>query len=147
RSYRHSFPFQRILAPTTGASYSLDATSVAMMYAQSTKAAVNALYVVENANPLHNLLYRTQSPSPGREMIDQINELAMHLGWNVETRIDSATKAERVILQAVENGRFDLLMMGVLHRPIDVHAYFGPKVERIFREAQCAVAILVSAGR
>ena len=147
RSYRHSFPFRRILAPTTGASYSLDATSVAMMYAQSTKAAVNALYVVENANPLHNLLSRTQSPSPGREMIDQINELATHLGSNVETQIDSATKAERVILQTVENGRFDLLMMGVLHRPIDVHAYFGPKVERIFREAQCAVAVLVSAAR
>jgi nucleotide-binding universal stress UspA family protein len=65
----------------------------------------------------------------------------------VETKVDSATKAERVILQTVENGRFDLLMMGVLHRPIGQRAYFGPKVERIFRDADCAVAVFVSAGR
>ena len=147
RGYRESFPFQRILAPTTGASYSVDATALAMLYAQSTKASVSALYVMENANPLHNFLSRTQSPQPGHEMIGQINELAEQLSLTVETKVDSATKAERVILQRVESGRFDLLMMGVLHRPIGERAYFGPKVERIFRDADCAVAVFVSAAR
>jgi len=62
----------------------------------------------------------------------------------VETQIGAGSRPEKVILKAVDEGKFDLLMMGVLYRSVDQRVYFGPKVERILAGARCAVAVVVS---
>lgn len=140
RSYGESIPFERVLAPTTGAAYSRVGIAIAMLYAQSIQTKVSALYVLETPTFFRGIL----NLRPGREMAAEIDDLGKQLNLAVETQIDSASKPEKAILRAVDDGHFDLLLMGVLYRSVDQRIYFGPKVERILKDARCAVAVVVS---
>jgi hypothetical protein len=60
-------------------------------------------------------------------------------------RHDSASKPEIAILRAVDDGHFALLLLMCVHyRSVDQRIYFEPKVERILKQADCAVAFTVS---
>ncbi len=144
RGYGETMPFKRVLAPTTGAPYSRVAIAVAMLYAQSIQTDVSALYVMENPSMLQGMLSRRRPTQPGREIIDEVNDLSKQLELEVDTQIGSGNRPEKVILRAVDDGGFDLLMMGVLYRSVDHRVYFGPKVEQILDSARCAVAVVVS---
>jgi K+:H+ antiporter len=144
RSYGESLPFKRVLAPITGASYSRVGIALAMLYAQSIGTEVTALHVMENL-PLIAGIFKPPRPRPaGREIVEEIDGLGKQLAITVETQIGAGSRPEKVILKAVDEGKFDLLMMGVLYRSVDQRVYFGPKVERILAGARCAVAVVVS---
>ena len=144
RGYGESMPFKRVLAPTTGAPYSRVGIAIAMLYAQSIQTEVSALYVMENPSMLQRMLSRRRPKQPGREIVDEINDLSKQLELEVDTQVGSGNRPEKVILRAVDDGGFDLLMMGVLYRSVDHRVYFGPKVEQILDSARCAVAVVVS---
>jgi len=144
RSYGESMPFKRVLAPTTDASYSRVGIAVAMLYAQSIKTDVNALYVMETPSMLRGIFRGRPPIQLGDEIVDEVNDLAKQLELKVDTQIGSGNRAEKVILRALADGKFDLLMMGVLYRSVDHRVYFGPKVEQILDSARCAVAVVVS---
>jgi Kef-type K+ transport system membrane component KefB/nucleotide-binding universal stress UspA family protein len=144
RSYGESMPFKRVLAPTTDASYSRVGIAVAMLYAQSIKTDVNALYVMETPSMLRGIFRGRPPIQLGAEIVDEVNDLAKQLELKVDTQIGSGNRAEKVILRALADGKFDLLMMGVLYRSVDHRVYFGPKVEQILDSARCAVAVVVS---
>jgi len=143
RSYHESIPFERILVPTTGAPYSRVGLALAMLYAQSIETKVTALHVMETPT-LFQGIFNLRQPAPGREIVGDIDNLSKHLNLAVNTEIGSASKPEKAILRAVDSGHHDLLLLGVLYRSVDQRIYFGPKVERILRDAQCSVAIAVS---
>lgn len=144
RSYGESIPFERVLVPTTGAPYSRMGLAVAMLYAQLLETTVSALHVMETPTLLQGIFNLRQPVRPGQEIAEEVDNLGKQLNLAVETQIDSASKPEKAILRAVDVGRFDLLLMGVLYRSVDQRIYFGPKVERILKDARCAVAIVVS---
>jgi Kef-type K+ transport system membrane component KefB/nucleotide-binding universal stress UspA family protein len=143
RSYHESIPFERILVPTTGAPYSRVGLALAMLYAQSIETKVTALHVMETPT-LFQGIFNLRQPALGREIVGDIDNLSKHLNLAVNTEIGSASKPEKAILRAVDSGHHDLLLLGVLYRSVDQRIYFGPKVERILRDAQCSVAIAVS---
>ena len=115
-----------------------------MLYAQSLETTVSALHVMENPTLLQGILNFRQPRRPGQEIVDEVDNFGKQLNLVVETQIDSDSKPEKAILRALDIGHFGLLLMGVLYRSVDQRVYFGPKVERILRDARCAVAVVVS---
>ena len=80
-------------------------------------------------------------------IVDEIKVLGSELGLAIDGQVGAGRKPESVILHTVETGKFDLLIMGVLYRSVDQRLYFGPKGDRILRESNCSVAIVVSPAK
>ncbi len=139
----HSAPFKRILAPTNGALYSTLGVVMAMYYANAAHSKVTGMYIVEDPLWPYRALRRAADDAAGREIIDEVNAIASHLGLDVQTRIGAGVRPEEVIAGAIEQDGFDLLVMGVLYRSFEQRLYFGPKVDRLLRRVKCAVAVVV----
>jgi len=138
-----SLPLQRVLVPTTGASFSRMGAMVAMLYGNATGAAMTTLYVKEGAAlSLRGIYARRSQPDDAGPTANEMRALAEQLEVTVDTRIVNGGKPENVIVNEARRGNFDLLVMGVLLRPTEERLYFGPKVETVLREARCAVAVI-----
>jgi nucleotide-binding universal stress UspA family protein len=138
-------PLRRILAPTTGASFSRLATTVGVLYAHATKAAMTAMYVREN--PLisfRNLPGLRRVREEDLQIIGDIQQLAAQFELKVEAQVAAGNRPENAVLGMAERGHFDLLLIGVMPRPSEQRLYFGPRVEHMLRNARCAVAVVVS---
>jgi len=141
-------PFKRVIAPVTGSAYSRRGAAVAMLYAQAIKTHLTALYVMENPDArFPGMLRGIRLARAGQQIVDEIKLLGSELNLAIDGQVGAGRKPESVILHTVESGKFDLLIMGVLYRSVKQRLYFGPKVDRILRESNCSVAIVVSAAR
>lgn len=138
-------PLRRILAPTTGASFSRLATTVGVLYAHATKAAITAIHVQEN-----QLIFFRRLPGLRRarnedlQILDEIKQLATQFGLKVDAQVAAGNRPENTVLAMAERGHFDLLLIGVMPRPTEQRLYFGPRVEHMLRNARCAVAVVIS---
>ncbi len=138
-------PLRRILTPTTGASFSRLAATVGILYAHETKAEMTAMYVREN--PLisfRNLPGLRRVREEDRQIIGDIQQLGDQFDLKVNSQIAAGNRPENAVLTMAERGHFDLLLIGVMPRPSEQRLYFGPRVEHMLRNAQCAVAVVVS---
>jgi Kef-type K+ transport system membrane component KefB/nucleotide-binding universal stress UspA family protein len=141
-------PFKRVIAPVTGAAYSRRGAAVAMLYAQAIDTQLTALYVMENPEArFPGMLRGIRLARTGQQIVDEIKLLGTELDLAIDGQVGAGRKPEAVILNAVETGKFDLLIMGVLYRSVEQRLYFGPKVDRILRDSNCSVAIVVSPGK
>jgi Kef-type K+ transport system membrane component KefB/nucleotide-binding universal stress UspA family protein len=141
-------PFERVIAPITGAAYSRRGAAVAMLYAQAIETHLTALYVMENPEArFPGMLRGIRLARSGQQIVDEIKQLGSELDLNVDGQVGAGRKPEAVILHTVETGKFDLLIMGVLYRSVEQRLYFGPKVDRILRQSNCSVAIVVSPAK
>ena len=141
-------PFKRVIAPVTGSAYSRRGAAVAMLYAQALKPHLTALYVMENPEVrFPGMLRGIRLARTAQQIVDEIKELGSELDVEIDGQVGAGRKPESVILNTVETGKYDLLIMGVLYRSVDQHLYFGPKVDRILRESKCSVAIVVSPAK
>jgi nucleotide-binding universal stress UspA family protein len=141
-------PFKRIIAPITGAAYSRRGAAVAMLYAQAIETHLTALYVMESPEArFPGMLRGIRLARNGQQIVDEIKVLGSELNLAIDGQVGAGRKPESVILHTVETGKFDLLIMGVLYRSVEQRLYFGPKVDRILRESNCSVAIVVSPAK
>jgi len=141
-------PFERVIAPITGAAYSRRGAAVAMLYAQAIETHLTALYVMENPEArFPGMLRGIRLARHGQQIVDEIKELGSELDLEIDGQVGAGRKPEAVILHTLETGKFDLLIMGVLYRSVDQRLYFGPKVDRILRQSNCSVAIVVSPAK
>jgi len=141
-------PFQRVIAPVTGAAYSRRGAAVAMLYAQAIETHLTALYVMENPEArFPGMLRGIRLARTGQQIVDEIKGLGSALNLAIDGQVGAGRKPESVILHTVETGKFDLLIMGVLYRSVEQRLYFGPKVDRILRLSNCSVAIVVSPAK
>lgn len=141
-------PFERVIAPITGAAYSRRGAAVAMLYAQAIETHLTALYVMENPEArFPGMLRGIRLARSGQQIVDEIKELGSELDLKIDGQVGAGRKPEAVILHTVETGKFDLLIMGVLYRSVEQRLYFGPKVDRILRQSNCSVAIVVSPAK
>ncbi len=137
-------PLRKVLVPTTGAPFSQVAAAMAMLYAHTTGADVTVLHVNERPGfSLRDLYRRHIGASNGGLITAELRQLGAELGVTVQTQVASGARPERAIIAAAQRGGFDLLVMGVLFRPSEGRAYFGPKVDYILRSAGCALALVV----
>lgn len=139
-----SVPFRRVLAPTTGATFSRLGANLAMLYAHATGAAMTALFVSEAPFTIRNLYRRRQAVHDGAPIAEEIRKLGEPFGVTVDARVATGGHPENVILDVAGRGACDLLAMGVMLRPSNGRLYFGPKVDYILRNARCAIALVVT---
>lgn len=137
-------PFRRVLAPTTGATFSRLGANLAMLYAHATGAAMTALFVSEAPFTIRNLYRRRQAVHDGAPIAEEIRKLGEPFGVTVDARVATGGHPENVILDVAGRGACDLLVMGVMLRPSNGRLYFGPKVDYILRNARCAIALVVT---
>src|SRR5271156_1177432 len=148
RHVASAVPFKRVIAPITGAAYSRRGAAVAMLYAQAIETHLTALYVMENPEVrFPGMLRGIRLARTGQQIVDEIKLLGSELNVAVDGQVGAGRKPESVILRAIETGKCDLLIMGVLCRSVEQRLYFGPKVERLLRESSCSVAIVVSPAK
>ena len=137
-----------VIAPITGSAYSRRGAAVAMLYAQAIETQLTALYVMENPEVrFPGMLRGIRLARTGQQIVDEIKLLGSELNLAIDGQVGAGRKPESVILHTVETGKFDLLIMGVLYRSVEQRLYFGPKVDRILRQSNCSVAIVVSPAR
>jgi Kef-type K+ transport system membrane component KefB/nucleotide-binding universal stress UspA family protein len=147
-SENSAVPMRRVLAPTTGAPFSRLGATIAMLYAHSTHAELTTLYVREvPLVSLRGIYLRVGPRTQSVEMHDDLKAYADEFEVSIDTQITTGNKPENAILATAEKGKFDLLVMGVLFRPSEQHLFFGPKVEHVLRNADCAVAVVVPPER
>ncbi len=141
-------PFKRVIAPITGSAYSRRGAAVAMLYAQAIESHLTALYVMENPEArFPGMLRGIRLARTGQQIVDEIKVLGSELNLAIDGQVGAGRKPESLILQTVETGKFDLLIMGVLYRSVERRLYFGPKVDRILRDSNCSIAIVVSPAK
>ena len=139
-----AMPFTKVLVPISGARFSRLGAAIAMLYAHRVGATVTLIHV--RKRPLFELplISRAAPPPEGDEIVREIKTLGDYLGLEIGSRIGSGRSAESVILRELQEGGFDLLVMGALFHSAEQRLYFGPKVENILHRARCAVAIVAA---
>ena len=138
-------PLRRVLVPTTGAAFSRLGAILAILYAHAARARLTAMYVKETPLvSLRSLHAPSDQQNEGVHILGDIQTLAEEFGVRLDTLIVSGSRPENAIIAAAERGEFDLLVLGVQLRPAERRLFFGPKVEHILRNAQCALAVVVT---
>jgi Kef-type K+ transport system membrane component KefB/nucleotide-binding universal stress UspA family protein len=138
-------PFRRLLAPTTGTSFSRLATTIGVLYAHATKASLTPIYIKES--PLisfRNLPGFRRLGDEDLHIVNDIERVAAHFDLKVDPQVAAGNRPENAVLGMAERGHFDLLLIGVTPRPSEQRLYFGPRVEHMLRNAQCAITLVIS---
>jgi nucleotide-binding universal stress UspA family protein len=138
-------PLRRLLAPNTGTSFSRLAATLGILYAHATKASITSIYVRENPFiSFRNLPGLRRLRDEDFQIVHDIQQLAEHFDMKIDARVAAGNRPENAVLGLAERGRFDLLVIGVTPRPSEQRLYFGPRVEHILHNADCAIALVVS---
>src|SRR5262249_19550508 len=74
-------------------------------------------------------------------VVDEIKQIATHLDASVKAAVRTDVSAEDAILQAVERGRHDLIVLGVSRRPGDRLA-FGDLPTQLLTSAPCSLVFV-----
>ncbi|MGH7907969.1 MAG: cation:proton antiporter [Candidatus Binataceae bacterium] len=133
---------KRILAPITGTNYSRLALTLAFVCASSEHAEVTALYVSEK-----NLIGQPLAGAGERELanhiLDEARALGHYIGVTPSTRMAAGRNIENAILRFAEQGKFDLMMVGVVAHAVSERLYLGAKVERMLELAKTPIAVAI----
>ncbi|HJR92932.1 MAG TPA: cation:proton antiporter [Acidimicrobiia bacterium] len=128
---------RRILVPTNGTQSSRRATELAFAVAGD-EAEVTGIHIV-STNP--------GRPSRGDLAVDvtaELERVGLALGHAADTKVRRAVDPETGVLEAVEEFRADLLVLGTSVRAGTARLYLGPRVEYLARHAPCPVVIVNS---
>jgi len=134
---------RRLLVPTTGASYSLQAAQFGILLAHASGAEVTMLYVIEE--PTDSLFWfpadRELVEAMAEEVIGNVKALADTLNVPFDPFVRSAPQAAPLILQVAQELRADLIVLGSAPRP-SRYLFFGPTITYVIHHAPCAIAVV-----
>ncbi len=131
----------RMLVPTNGTQSAHRAAEMAFAIAKRGDE-VNLIHVVTTAYG------RPSRDTLGAEVTAELEVVGQAMGQAAyTTEVRRAIDAETGILEAVEETRPDLLVLGTSVRAGSTRLHLGPRVERLVRHAPCPVIIVNSATR
>lgn len=133
---------KKILVPTVGTEYSKNAVELAAVLAASTKAEVTILHISRTGS---NDVDSARPHEIGAEIVAREADRARKFGATVETLVIEGAQPEKDIVRLVEEGGFDLLVLGSSLRAVSQRAFFGHRIEHILKHAPCPT-LLLSAG-
>jgi nucleotide-binding universal stress UspA family protein len=138
---------RRILVPTVGTTYSMQAVELAAVTAAGAGAKLTIVHVV--ARPAVDVLLldsrkALEARNIGGLIVDRQAALARKLGAEVDTRVLEGTSSEDEILALAAAGGYDLIVIGSNLRHISGRAFFGHHVDTTLARANCPVAIVSS---
>jgi nucleotide-binding universal stress UspA family protein len=139
-------PFQRVLLATNCSVDYEGALEVAFNFCQTSKASLRILYVLKaKRSAAENSQASTDRGAAF--LLRQMKERAVGLGISCTTQLDSGVPAEK-ILEAIQEGQIDLLILGTSELRGSKRGAFGPTAEHVMRESNCLMMTVgpVAAG-
>jgi len=149
-STRSALPrFKRILVPTNGSYYSDAAFEIAALYAASSGAHVNVLYVSERH--ARNPLLPAASPDEVTEHMQDLMRTTLRQQFKERasdpTRIDCLVRESDSILtgllEEARDGDYDLVVLGAENKSFVERLYLGQHIEAAITEVPCATIIVI----
>ena len=131
----------KVLVPVTGNENSRRGAEVALTLARSAHAEVVALSVISREAKNKSRMRRET-----KAVTDEIERIAAHLKAKVKMAVRSAVATEDAILQTIERGKHDLVVMGVSRRPGETLA-FGDVADALLKNATCSLMFVAPQTR
>ena len=152
-----SSPIKKIMVYIDGSEQSITAAQYAICLASFSGAELIAHYVV-NVRAVEDLLkariflkdeqveYERDMEADAERYLNYVNELAVKKGVSI-TRKRSSGNVHQEIVNAVNQGKVDLLVIGELSRIRSRRDEFYDESERTMRSVTCSVLIVKDEGR
>ena len=137
--------FNRILIPTDGSDYTLEAVKKGLSLAKLVNAEVTAIFVVDESAfsgiPADSMITDVYSilENEGQAAIDTVVEMGERMGVVVSSRIVHGTPAREIVAEAKGH---DIIVMGTLGRGGIEHLLLGSVAEQVVRHASCPVMLI-----
>ncbi|SEW01404.1 cation:proton antiporter domain-containing protein [Natrinema salifodinae] len=139
---------RRILLPTVGAEYNHHAAEVAYTIARDQDAVVDVVHVVAPPQVDDVFVDRPGVESGvrlGERIVEEEAAPGRQLGVAVDTNvIVGEREPEKELTALTRTEAYDLVLLGSSLRPLTGRAFFGHRVEYVFKHAACPVAVLAS---
>jgi nucleotide-binding universal stress UspA family protein len=130
-----------ILTPVTGNENSRRGAEVAVTLAKAAEAEAVALSVISR-----QARNKRQRRREADALADEVRLIAEHHATNVKTAVRVDVSAEDAILQSVERGKHNLIVMGVSRRPGDTLS-FGDVATALLKDAKCSLLFISPQAR
>jgi Kef-type K+ transport system membrane component KefB/nucleotide-binding universal stress UspA family protein len=130
-----------ILTPVTGNENSRRGAEIAVTLAKAADAEVAALSVISRAAK-----NKRQRRREADALAAEVVQIAEHHAAKVKTMVRIDVSAEDAILQSVERGKHDLIVMGVSRRPGDTLS-FGDVAAALLKDAKCSLLFVSPQAR
>ncbi len=137
--------FNRILIPTDGSEYTLEAVKKGLNLAKLVNAEATAIYVVDESAfsgiPADSMITDVYSvlENEGQSAIDTVVEMGERMGIEVSSRLVHGTPAREIVAEAKDH---DIIVMGTLGRSGLEHLLLGSVAEQVVRHAPCPVMLI-----
>ena len=129
--------FQRVLFATNCSVDYEGALEAAFNFCQTNKSTLRILYVLKTQrSPAENI--RASTDRGAALILRQMKERAVGLGISCTTQFESGVPAEK-ILEAIEEGQIDLLILGTSELRGSKRGAFGPTAEEVMRKSNCLI--------
>jgi nucleotide-binding universal stress UspA family protein len=135
----------RILVPTNGLEYSMDAGDIAGALAEACNAQMSIYHVMRS--------HADQTVVPGGEedaspiaapLMEELAFRVRRLGIQVDQQVVIANEPDEAILRELESGQFDLIVLGGIDRGADQRLYLGHTIQSILTRTTTPAILLVS---
>ena len=133
--------FQRILVTTDFSEGTLDALNYAFSVAQENESKVTLLHVLHDAGADSFGKYREAVVNGVRKQLDDLVPAEARNWCDIVSRVESGVPY-RVILQALDDEKIDLLVMNIHGKGMLDRALLGSTAERVVRAASCPVMMI-----
>jgi len=131
----------KVLTPVTGNENSRRGAEIALTIAKAADAEAAALFVISR-EAKNKRRHRQEAET----LADEIKRIADHHATTVRTAVRIDVSAEEAILQAVERGKHNMIVMGVSRRPGDTLS-FGDIANALLKSAKCSVVFISPQAR
>ena len=132
---------EKLLVPVTGNENSRRGAEVAMTLAKSAHADIVALSVIQRDARNKPRLRRE-----AKAVTDEVDRMAKYLKVKLKMTLRTDAAADDAILQTIERGKHDLVVMGVSRRPGDTLS-FGDVADALLKKAKCSLLFVAPQAR
>jgi nucleotide-binding universal stress UspA family protein len=134
---------KRILVPVNGMEYSMAAADIAGYVAKATDAELVLLNVVGQRKDEEKSVSKHAQMRSGLKILQEAKFRTRRLDVQVQEKVLIAEDVTDEIVNESKRGRYDLVMLGVIDRSVDVALHLGRTVERSQAEVNLPTGILV----
>ncbi len=141
--------FRHILVPTVGTNYSRNGVEIASTIAAQTEGLVTVINVLEPPQVEYILYDRDRlnlATELAYDMVEQQANLGRSLGARVNGCVVEGIRPEQEILEFARVNDVDLIVLGSDLRQVTGRVFLGHRVDAILSQANCPVALIISAN-
>lgn len=138
--------FRRIVVPATGTKAGQAAQEAAFTIAARTGAHVDVVHVVDRPDGRPVQVWvdgRVQAVGPAAAILAEAEQRARQYGCSVRTKIRTGERVGHELVDAAEQERADVIVLGASVRSYDGRPFLGHQVEYVLEHAPQTVLVIV----